>query len=280
MNHVAMLRIGNEIDFIEELMNLHIQHFDTIYLLEDSDDGTSEVVKSYPQVIYSKTIEELSKEIGIADNIPNKEWVRQIVLEQIIKDWGEGTWITFLHGDEILYYCPIQLAQLGEALGWKATVWEPMHFFLHSSQRASWESEWANKPILERLQWYCPGSSQTEWPGFEVKQIRATSDLKYVIGEKFKYYPTGVEDSTNPPPYPLYLHLGYRNPQQTMERVRKNFIKGFQPMHRGLLSTGPFVDCLDGIDEVRKFTGDFEERELHNLNRYFECEHSIVKEKS
>jgi len=272
MNHVAMLRVGNEIDWIEELMEEHIKHFSSIYFLSDSDDGTGDIVRSFKQVIWSKTVDELARELGDDGTWQNREWCRQPVLELIIDEWGEGTWVTFLHGDELFYHCPLQVAQRAEYFGQDNTIFNPIHFFLHTSQKEEWESKWAKRPLLERLRWYCPGDSQKEWAGAECKQIRVSKDLHWVVGQKRKVQPEGL-GATNPPPYPLYLHLGYRSPEQAMRRVERNIETGFQWEHRGLMDGGPFLDCLDGLSEVIEYTGSFGNRERPDLYTYKECKH-------
>lgn len=199
MNHVGMLRTGNEVDFIGELMDQHVKHFSNIYFLDDSDDGTGDIVRAFPQVVWSKTVDELSRELGDEGTWENREWVRQPILEMILGEWGEGTWITFLHGDEVFYHCPIQVAQRAEYFGHDNTIWNPMHFFLHTSQKEDWDTKWGNRPVQERLRWYCPGDLQEKWAGAECKQIRASKDLHWVVGQKRKVQPEGL-GSTNPPP--------------------------------------------------------------------------------
>lgn len=276
MNHVGLLRVGNEIDFIEELMKLHVQHFDTIYLMDDSTDGSGDVVRSFSEVIWSKTVSQLITETGSDPNDANFEWVRQPVIEKIMDDFGDGTFVTLLHGDEIPIHCVRQMAVRAEYMGWNATVWNPMHAFLHTSQKENWDTEWANKPVLERLPFYCPGDSQQGWAGAEVKQIKLSREMFYTPGERYRYWPHLPDDTkyiTNPKPYPLYWHLGYRSPEQAMDRVRSNFEKGFQPVHRGLLDGGPFLDSLADFSEVCEFNGDFGSRELDDLYTYQQCEH-------
>lgn len=273
MQHVGMLRTANEVDFIEELMRIHVEHFDTIYFLDDSTDGTGDIVRSFPEVVWSRTVDEMAQEMGDDGTWENREWIRQPLMEYIIKEHGEGTWITLLHGDEVLYHCPQAVAERAEFFGWTATVWNPMHFFLHTSQEEEWDTVWMDKPVGERLRFYCPGDSQEGWMGYEVKQFRATTGLQYCMFERYRYYPHGVEAATNPPPCPIYLHMGYRTPDQAMARVRHNFESGFQPVHRGLLDTGPFLDCLDGLSEVCEYTGSFGSRELPDVHTYTSCSH-------
>lgn len=276
MNHVGILRTGNEIDFIEELMSYHVQHFDTIYFLDDSTDGTGAVVRSFPEVIWSKTIADLITETKSDPKEANFEWVRQPVIERIMTEWGEGCWMTLLHGDELPIHCVQQMVERADYMGWNATVWNPLHAFLHSSQKDNWETEWAQKPVLERLRFYCPGDSQIGWAGAEVKQVKLSPDMFYTHGERYRYWPHLPDDTlyvTNPAPYPLYWHLGYRSPEQAMARVRHNAESAFQPVHRGLLDNGPFLDCLDGLSEVCEFQGGFGSREIPDFYSYGECPH-------
>ena len=276
MNHVGMLRTGNEIDFIEELMTHHVQHFDTIYFLDDSTDGTGDVVRSFPEVIWSKIIAELIVETNSDPDDANFEWVRQPVIERIMDDFGEGTWLTFLHGDELPIHCLLQVAERAQDSGCNATVWNPLHGFLHTSQKDNWDNYWAKKPVLERIVFYCPGDSQIGWAGAEVKQIKLCREMAYTPGERYRYYPHLPDDRdyvTNPIPYPLYWHLGYRSPEQAMARVKHSVESGFQPVHRGLLDKGPFLDCLDGLSEVCEFQGSFGSREIPDLDTYLQCGH-------
>ena len=277
MNHVGMLRTGNEVDFIEELMNLHVQHFSAIYFLDDSSDGTGEIVKSFPEVVWSSTIADLIEETGSDPNEANFEWVRQPVIHRIMDDWGEGCWVTLLHGDELPIHCVQQVAQNAEFMGRNVTVWNPLHVFLHTSQREDWETLWAHLPVLERIKFYCPGDAQVGWAGAEVKQFKLSRDMFYTPGERYRYWPHLPDDTqyvTNPPPYPLYWHLGYRDPKQAMERVQRNAKSGFQPVHRGLLDNGPFLDSLDGFSGVCEWDGTgFGQRERPDLYTYLECGH-------
>jgi len=265
LRNVGLLRTANEIDFIQEIMEIHIQHFPILYFLDDSDDGTGEIVRQYPQVVWSAKVPK-----------PGDKWrcleqAQQKAMDQILQDQGDGVWITNLFGDELLWYCPLQSIQRAEYMGWTATVWSPMHFFLHTSQQQTWETEWATKPVLERLRWYCPGTTQEGWPGAEVKQYKAFKGMIYTPG--CKDYPEGAAQSTNPPPYPLYMHVGYRSPAQAMERVRGNLASGFNFDDRGMLKKGPFLDCLSGLGGPYKFRGDFSPFEILDLYQSMECKH-------
>jgi hypothetical protein len=117
-----------------------------------------------------------------------------------------------------------------------------------------------------------------DWAGSEVKQIKAYREFKYVVGEKYRDYPHGVEGKTNPAPYPIYLHVGYRSPEQAMARVRHNAESGFNPEHRGLLDDGAFLKGLARLGAPVEYNGDFGRHERPDLYRYFECEHRRKKD--
>lgn len=271
-----MLRCGNEVDVIEQIMDIHVRHYDTIFYLDDSSDGTRDIVLSYPEVVWWRSIDEIARELGDDGTWQNKEWVRQPVMEKIIDEFGEGIIIHYLHADEIPWVCPLQVTEQAVDSGCNAVVWDPMHFFLHTSQKENWESEWAHKPVLERLRFYCPGDSQIGWAGAEVKAVKATKQMFYTPKEPYRYYPHLPDDRdyiTNPVPYPLYLHLGYRSPEQAMARVKHSVESGFQPVHRGLLDKGPFLDSLDGFSEVCEYQGSFGSREIPGLDTYLQCGH-------
>ena len=266
MISLGLLRCANELDYIEEIMEIHRKHFPIIYFMDDSHDGTGDVVRSYKEVVCSTRTLELCnhKRHGIGQT-------SQIAIDQMLKAFKPPFWVTGLCADEIHWQCPLQVLQRAEYNGWSAVMWMPMHFFLHSSQRDTWDTEWRNRPLMEKLKWYCPGDTQVGWPGAEAKQFLVKERVIFEYGDADA--PAGVRARTNPPPYPFYLHCGYRNPEQAMERVKRSFDNQANLDDRGLFAHGPFLDCLEGLSKPTYFTGDFGEYEIPDLYKTSECEH-------
>lgn len=277
MTPAAILRATNDVDVIEEFMDLFVAHFPYIYLLDDSNDGTGEIIQAYSEVVWAYRIDYLSDQANIPRDHPDP-YIRlqvshQIAMDEIIAAHGDkDTWITNLFSDIVFYHCPIQLIQRAEYFGYTAILWHPIHFFLSSEQRDNWLSCWATLPVMDRLKWYCPGDTQIGWSGAEVKQFKPKRGLQYNFGEGYKDYPKGTEKRTNPVPYPLYLHMGYRFPEQIRARTQHNIDRGFNVDHRGM-DQHIFVERLEGFREACKFTDSFGSREIPDLYRYWECGH-------
>lgn len=265
MNSLALFRAGNEVDFVEEILRIHVKHFKTIYFLDDSTDGTGDIVRMFNEVVWSGRVPE---------GYPKRDCLaqaNQVALDKMIEDWGFPFWVTGLYADEILYHCPLHILEEAEEKGWTFTVWLPMHFFLHTSQMENWYTEWNSRPVLKRLRWYCPGDTQIGWPGAEVKQYLITE--RKIFGPGDADAPGGVRTVCNPIPYPLYIHCGYRTPRQTMERTFRNYQSASNLDHRGILTQGPFLDCLEGLTSPTYFTGDFGPYEQPGRPRSTECQH-------
>jgi hypothetical protein len=238
MAHLGLLLTHNEIDVIEEYLEATLPYFDGVFALDHSDDGTFDVLSSYPKVLRIFRQNEVAPQ-GICDAD------RQILLDAARKAFGPGHWYALLHADEFFYHNPRIVAEQAEAEGAHWVNWIALQFFFHpqDQDRPLWEIP----SVQDRLQWYSP-----LW--VEVRQFRDRPQAAYRPGEHRRVIPRGIGWR----PYskaPVLFHYPYRSPDQFAAK-RKNpgfsdsfndpelFRPTFQPAYRRAYSRaqglGPF----------------------------------------
>ena len=107
MQQIGLMMTCNEEDCIREVMDNHVKYFDKILVLDGSSDKTEEILRSYPQVKY------FLKDKDIIDKLPNKKFedcARQFLIDKAQEMYGYDGWFTLLHGDEIWYDNPVEMA--------------------------------------------------------------------------------------------------------------------------------------------------------------------------
>lgn len=254
VQHIALMMTCNEADCIEEVMNEHTKYFDKILVLDGSDDGTEEIIRSYPQVKY------LIKDRDLIDKLPNhkiEDGARQFLLEKAQEMYGYEGWITLLHGDEIFYDNPVQVAEAAEKEKAEKVNWYVMNFFLHTSDMGK-DLE-SIKSIQERVTWYCPGF-------LEIRQYRNKKGIYYNLGRGGKVLAEGVSWRIYTK-FPVYKHYPFRLVSQMLKKKKKYDETGtsFSRIYKDIEDAkGCFRNILGDFKVARKFDGSFHEFEMKN----------------
>lgn len=250
VQQIALMMTYNEADCIEEVMNEHTKYFDKILVLDGSNDGTEEILRRYPQVKY------LIKDKDIIDKLPNhkiEDGARQFLLEKAQERYGYDGWITLLHGDEIFYDNPVQVAEAAEREKADKVNWYVMNFFLHTSDRG--KNLEVIKSVQERVTWYCPGF-------LEIRQYRNKKGIYYnpVRGGKTLAEGVGLRIYSK---FPVYKHYPFRSVSQMLRKKKQHDETGFACTYRDLTDESScFRDILPGFKVARKFDGSFHEFEM------------------
>lgn len=243
LQNIGLLMTYNEVDFINEVMDHNLKFFDKILVLDGSDDGTTEIIKSYQNVVY------LLHDNDIYPNRKTTDGMRQFLLEKAQEMFPVEGWFTILHGDEILVDDPNEIAKRAEKSGAEIVNWHALNFFLHSSEKSLKIS--LDKPIQTQIKHYTPG-------GLEIRQFKNKPNIYYDMRETGRVFPYGIKQKTLFD-YPVFKHYVIRGPQQfqTKDGTWSTKIKRDE-------KNQPIIH-FDQINkfgkQVRKFDGSFHEFE-------------------
>jgi glycosyltransferase involved in cell wall biosynthesis len=250
MDHIGLLMTCNEEDCITEVMNEHTKYFDKILVLDGSTDRTEEIIRSYKAVKY------FLKDKDIIDKMPGKQFkdgARQFILEKAQEMFGFGGWFTILHGDEIFYDNPVEMAEQAEKTGAEKINWYAMNFFLHTTDQE--RNLAAIKSVQERVIWYCPGF-------LEIRSFKNKRGIHYRLEEHARCFPHGIgwKIFHN---FPIYKHYPYRSVAQIIRKRNYNANREFSASYGDFNNEAScFLDLLPGYKVARKYDGSFHEFEV------------------
>jgi glycosyltransferase involved in cell wall biosynthesis len=250
MQHIGLLMTCNEEDCIEDVMNEHVKYFDKILVLDGSSDRTEEIIKRYSQVKY------FLKDSEIIDKLPNRKFedgARQFLLAKAQEMFGYDGWFTLLHGDEIFYNNPVEMAERAEREHAEKINWYAMNFFLHTSDR---EKDLESiKSVQQRVTWYCPGF-------LEIRSFKNKKGIYYKLGDRHKTLPYGINWHMFSK-YPVYKHYPYRSVRQMLKKKAQHQSTGFSETYGSLQDINDcFKDILPNYKIARQFDGSFHEIEV------------------
>ena len=252
MLHIGLMMTCNEEDCIEEVMNEHAKYFDKILVLDGSSDKTEEIIRSYDAVKY------FLKDSQIIDKLPDKKFkdgARQFILEKAQEMYGYDGWFTLLHGDEIFYDNPVEMAERAEREGAEKINWYVMNFFLHTSDCGL--DLQAIRSVQERVSWYCPGF-------LEIRQFKNKQGIYYNLERHGKSAPEGISWKIFRH-FPIYKHYPYRSLEKMLKKSQQHSQGQFSISYGGLEDEAScFHDILPGYKVARKFDGSFHEFEVKN----------------
>jgi len=241
MQNIGLLMTYNEADIIEEVMNANKKYFDKILVLDGSNDGTDEILKSFDNVVYLIRDQDLFPQRKVRDG------ARQFLLEEAQKRFGHEGWFTILHGDEIFVDDPNQIAKRAEKAGAEKVNWHSLSFFLHTSQKE--EIFDPQKPLEERVIYYQPGS-------LEIRQFKNKSGIFYDINQHNKVFPLGLNNKILFD-FPIFKHYIERSPSQGEFRPHTGFV--IEESHK-FNNKFDYKDRLfENLKQVRKYEGNFGE---------------------
>lgn len=249
MQNIGLLMTCNEVDVIEEVMQEHSKYFDTILVLDGSNDGTDEIIKSFNNVKFFMKDQDLPYSGRVKDG------ARGFLLKKAQELYGYDGWFTLLHGDEIFYDNPIEIAKLAERKGVDKVNWQPMNFFLHKTDKDRQVE--SIRSVQERLKWYSPAS------GLEIRQFKNKKGLYYDRNKHSQVMADGVGWKTLLY-FPVYKHYPYRSSKQISKKINEGREKGFfSPTYEKI---GALDTCfLNRLGKINcKFDGSFHEFEIKN----------------
>ena len=249
--HIGLLMTYNEVDVIEETLAANRDAVDTIFALDGSDDGTTEVLASDPQV------ELLLRDQDVAPAGRVRDHHRQALLDAAHARYGHGHWFTLLHGDEIFHDDPRAVAERAEREGAARVNWAAMQFFLHPEDEGTLD---LRASVQERVRWYSPF-----W--VEVRQFKSGPHTRYrerhgvVVPEGVGWRPFSR--------MPILKHYPFRSAEQTRARLAAMRARGFSGSRLGHARDAASVEDLvyrprygDAYRRALRFDGDFGACEL------------------
>ena len=111
IQNIGLLMTYNEVDIIREVMDNNLKFFDKIFVLDGSSDGTTEIIKSYKNVVYLLHDNDIYPKRKVTDG------ARQFLLEKAQEMYPIEGWFTILCGDEILVDDPNKVIERAEKKG-------------------------------------------------------------------------------------------------------------------------------------------------------------------
>ncbi|MGC6366978.1 MAG: glycosyltransferase [Candidatus Marinamargulisbacteria bacterium] len=198
IQNIGLLMTYNEIDIIREVMDNNLKYFDKILVLDGSNDGTTEIIRSYKNVVYLIHDDEIVPKRKISDGM------RQFLLEKAQELFPIEGWFTILHGDEILVDNPNEIALRAEKAGAEKVNWHALNFFLHTSEKG--KKIHLDQKIQDQVKHYTPG-------GLEIRQFKNKPNIHYDITRTGCVFPYGIKPKILLD-YPIFKHYVIRGPQQ------------------------------------------------------------------
>lgn len=256
MQNIGLMMTCNEEDCIKEVMDEHVKYFDEILVLDGSSDRTEEILRGYPQVKY------FIKDQEIINKLPNhkfKDGARQFILAKAQEMYGYDGWFTLLHGDEIFYDNPIEMAKRAEKERAEKINWYVMDFFLHTSDKG--KDLDAIRSIQQRVTWYCPGF-------LEIRSFKNKKGIYYDLCQA-GVLPrrVGIKPFSK---FPVYKHYPFRSVDQILKKKKQRQLTDLSPTYNNISDYDScFRDILPGFKVARKFDGSFHEFEIDKQGSMF-----------
>jgi len=129
--NIGLMITKDDDDIFQLIFEENCKYFDNIYVLDGSCDiSTKDFLSKHPKVVYCIHESELwSKGIPPIDN-----GIRQPLLDIIYQQESINSWVTLLHGDELLVDDPNKVTELADKNYYNLVEWNIYNFFWHSSQ--------------------------------------------------------------------------------------------------------------------------------------------------
>jgi glycosyltransferase involved in cell wall biosynthesis len=218
MQHIGLMMVRNEIDIIDRYIE-HINDIgiDIILVLDDSDDGTYERLRTWPKVKY------IVKQKTLYGDQQPCDGMRQCLLKYMQRNYGYEDWIHLLHPDEFFWDNPIMVAEEADAHGYDQVNWHSIYFFLHPDDKGE-----KGLPT-----YYSPGT-------IEERQFKNRRNLYYDPIQDHKTTPYGLDNLMHITP--IIRHYPLRNPEQAQARAYDRLATGFQEQYHWVIEE-PFPQC-------------------------------------
>lgn len=249
----------DESDFIGTVLQRWRDWNIPIYALDDSSDGTFEILESFPNVTALR-----QRDFHSGPSRGTLHWLYQVLLDRKRRDFGEETWILIALADEIWYHNPLKIVAAMENEGAGLLKARMCNHLLHPEDKEKWnfktdcwKAGYGHLPIPERLPYYCD-----HW--FEYRGYRDRPGLCYepLNDSILPSNLSAVEFSRTP----IIQHHSIRNPSQAIkrakDRVERQFQPAYEPFYYEKRSEDVFYDSFPELSiTLKKFNGTYGEHE-------------------
>jgi hypothetical protein len=239
---IGLLIMKDENDILHEYLTHATKYFDPIYVLdgtEDSEEGR-EICSQFPEVVfYEKDKNVIQGKSTCA--------IRGFLWEKIKAEVVGKKWVCTLHPDEFFESDPLPMLDHVDATHPSAgsIIIRSLHFFLHTSQKETWNFQKGD--LIEPLQkWHmAPGMS-------EYRFFKFNKDFVYT-DQHMQPIPMNAMNSSVTVNNFRIKQFSFRNPEQAMKRVNSRIDSEWQPNDYIVLkeSGDVFVDTLKWTVEMR-----------------------------
>lgn len=245
---IGLLVTRNEADVIKEVMEEYSKHFDAIFAFDSSDDGTFEIIKSFPNVVYA------GKDLFLKEGPPIiKDGIRQVLLEKAQKMFGYDGWIFSLQGDEI-FHGDVRAFVESAGEGVNRLNCLVAYFIMHTSERETVHYEDCSLPVQDRRLFYF-----LTFP--ENCAYKNEKGIYFDLYEHMRIIPHGGSEPVWSDTMIIRKHYPMRDPFQWVLRRQDRVQRGWQPNYDGIPTfiSDPREIHREGhvYSDIMKFDGTF-----------------------
>jgi len=262
---VGLMMTRNEADIIEEVLASWRRLAIPILALDDSDDGTLDLLRRDPNVFALRQTDICGRRSS-----GSVHWMYQVLLDEKRRRFGHDTWVLISLGDEIWYHHPLKIVRDMEREGAVILRCRMCNHLLHPEDRdrwdfdrGAWREPFASWARVDRVPYYT-----AHW--FESRGFLDRPGLTYRIWPAWTRRDAGVLPKNlrgrEYSRHPLIRHHSVRDPVQAIARAKDRVERGFQEAYRPYYYQKSPRDVFypsfdDGAIALRKFTGTYDEYE-------------------
>jgi hypothetical protein len=248
----------DEAPILRDVLEHNTKYIKDIYVLDGGSDNAEEIFQEFPEVKYYIHERDIKAKYGITEIT---DGIRHYLFEEIKKVAQPGDWVTIMHGDEIFYNDPNEVAALLSLHPQINMVkWWCPFFFPHTNDLAIWP-ELSSKKLQERFLYYSHNGTSAYW---EARQFRIEEGMYYNIEHHSRVIPEG-KDMHAPTIYPIFKHYKVWSVDPAMYELVENHPEFKLKMKDkwGQITFAPqskeefFVPCLPNFSHCNKFDGNF-----------------------
>lgn len=235
---VGILIMKDENDILEEYLTKVSKFFDKILVLDGSDDNQGqEICSKFPEVIFYE------KDQNVID-VSNDSTTRGFLWEKAKKLVTDKQWVGILHPDEFPEGDLLTMFEKHSHSEYDVIAVYNRHYFLHSSQRETWNFL-PGTTIEDKMFWYmAPGHCEDRYFRFNDSLVYGkhhSTTMPLNVG------PTVFDDTV------YHKQFTYRSRDQVMKRALSRWNSGWQQDDYCLvLETGDiFFDTLKYPEEYQ-----------------------------
>jgi hypothetical protein len=257
INAYGIMMTKDEADIIEEVLEVYKTSNIQIVAMDDSDDGTYDILKSFSNVTVFRQEDEYGR-----NTKGSGDWMFQAILDRKRKLFGINNFVFLAMGDEIYYHDPVKILYDMEIEEATVCIVHSCQFFMHISDKQKWnfnKQEWKNKDLKtsERLLWYSPGYAE------ERRIFWDAGNCYYDKNQHYRPLPLGIYER-HYSKKPIIKHYPNRAPKQVLARAKDRVEREYQPFYfhsYNKTEQEVFFESFPGFNQAFKFEGDFREYE-------------------